>query len=429
MKVSPTRLRSAMLGRLLWLCVFCQVIHPAPFTALASGITSTADLQVQEALDLMEQKEFNRATKLLLEIQSRIQNPDQVAKLLAFAYLGKGYQSLSSADFPAAREAFQEGRQYNHEDVRFWQGEAMAWYRQGRYAESASLLEQAIGIAPQNTEIYHQLGQSYYADGRMVEALDALARARELGGGADVDALLAKARNEWQVEQGMEQEVRGHFQLSFVDGDQMASLAPEILETLEDAYAVLGAELSFYPDIKVPVLLYTKKDFSAVTNSPDWAGAVYDGKIRLPLGGMIGMTDQLEALLYHEYAHVLVHLLANRNAPVWLNEGLAEMAGRRFFSPPMQHLQLAVADGRLLDWDELARPFSGLTGDKVMLAYEQSCSLVDYLVDSFGWHKIAELLERLGKHQQWQSAIADVYLDYGLDWPAILAEWGGNLKR
>ena len=93
-------------------------------------------------------------------------------------------------------------------------------------------------------------------------------------------------RREWQLEQQMGQEVRGHFQLSFVDGGQAAGLATAILETLEDAYAELGSELAYYPDVRVPVLLYSHKDFAAVTNSPDWAGAVYDGKIRLPLGGM-----------------------------------------------------------------------------------------------------------------------------------------------
>jgi tetratricopeptide (TPR) repeat protein len=428
MMISHPAPLSAVIGRLLPLCVLCLVLLPA-VPVLANNDRATPNPHVRQALDLMEQKDFARATQLLLEIRARSQNPEQIAKLLAFAYLGKGYQALSRADFPAAREAFQEGRRYNQDDVRFWQGEAMAWYKQGRYAESASLLEQAIGITPQNADIYHQLGQSYYAEGRMAEALDALARARDLGGGADVSELLAKVRHEWQVEQGMEQEVRGHFQLSFVDGDRAARLAPAILETLEDAYAELGAELSYYPEITVPVLLYNKQDFASVTNSPDWAGAVYDGKIRLPLGGVLEMTDQMTALLYHEYAHVLVHLMANRNAPVWLNEGLAEMAGRRFFSPPLRHLQQAVAENRLLDWDELARPFSGMSGDKVLLAYEQSYSLVDYLVDSFGWYKISELLERLGRHQAWQSAVADVYHEYGLDWPAILAEWGGGLKR
>jgi hypothetical protein len=51
------------------------------------------------------------------------------------------------------------------------------------------------------------------------------------------------------------------------------------------------------------------------------------------------------------------------------------------------------------------------------------------MVDQFGWHKMTELLQRLGKRQEWQTAIAEVYHDYGLDWPAIQTEWQASLSR
>ncbi|MDH3454832.1 MAG: tetratricopeptide repeat protein, partial [Desulfuromonadales bacterium] len=192
--------------------------------------------KVEAAVTLLEQKQYARALELLHDLEASIVDPDQVSNLLAYAYLGRGYQLLSSGDFSAAREAFIEGRRYNENDVRFWQGEAMTLLKQGHYAEATSLLDQALGVAPRNADIYHLLGQSYYADGRMAEALDALDRSIEQGGGADVVSLRQKVRREWQVEQEMGQEVRGHFQLSFVDGGQAASLATAILETL-DAYA------------------------------------------------------------------------------------------------------------------------------------------------------------------------------------------------
>jgi hypothetical protein len=84
---------------------------------------------------------------------------------------------------------------------------------------------------------------------------------------------------------------------------------------------------------------------------------------------------------------------------------------------------MAIEHNRLIGWDDLAKPFTGFSEDRALLAYEQSYSLVRFLVESFGWHKISELLERLGKQQQWQIALADVYREYGLDWPAILKEW------
>ncbi len=389
---------------------------------------ATTNQRVKEAIVLLEQKEYVQALDLLHDIEERILNPEQISNLFAYAYLGRGYQLLASGDFAAARESFVEGRRYNEDDVRFWQGEAMTLYKQGHYAEAASTLNQALGIAPDNSDVYRLLGQSHYADGRMAEAVDALTRSSELGGSADTVKLLEKVQREWLIEQEMGQEVRGHFQLSFVDGGQGARLATAILETLEDAYTEIGSNLAYYPDVRVPVLLYSHKDFSAVTRSPDWAGAVYDGKIRLPLGGMHHMTDQLKAMLYHEYSHVLVHFMANRHVPVWLNEGLAESAGRRIYSVPMVDLQKVAKANQLINWDDLAKPFTGLADDQVKLGYEQSYSLVNFMIDRYGWHKMAELLELLGERQAWQEAIAVVYQDYGLDWPAILTEWQASIS-
>ena len=290
------------------------------------------------------------------------------------------------------------------------------------------MLDQALGIDQENPDLYLLLGKAYYAGGRMAEAIDALQRSLEYGSGVEVASLLDKVRREWQIEEQMQQEYRGHFQLSFVDGAQASDLASDILETLEDAYVEVGSDLAYYPDIRVPVLLYSHRDYADVTHSPDWAGAVYDGKIRLPLAGMRGMTKRFSSILYHEYMHVLVHFIAGSNVPVWLNEGLAELSGRRIDSTPLTDLTAASEIGQLLEWRDLEKSFTGLPDYHVPLAYEQSYSLVLFMVDSYGWHNMVELLESLGKQQEWQGAITAVYQEYGLDWPAILKEWQANLN-
>ncbi|MCF6238129.1 MAG: tetratricopeptide repeat protein, partial [Candidatus Marinimicrobia bacterium] len=156
------------------------------FVVLVTPSTSMASINsdIHKAINLLNQKEYVQSLELLHDLEGRVLNPDQLSHLFAVAYLGRGYQLLSSRDFSAAREAFFDGRQYNEEDIRLWQGEAMTWFKQGQYAVAVSLLDQALGIAPQNADLYHLLGKAYYADGRMAEALDALTRSSELGGGA-----------------------------------------------------------------------------------------------------------------------------------------------------------------------------------------------------------------------------------------------------
>ncbi len=395
-------------------------------TCVAEVVASPVN-QAGEAVALLEQKNYAGALEVLHSLEKTLSNPAQISNMLAVAYLGQGYQLLAAGEFQSARDSFRSGRSYNKEDIRLWQGEAITLFRQGKYPEAISLLDQALGIDQQNPDVYLLLGKAYYAGGRMAEAVDALQRCLEYGGGDEVAGLLDKVRREWQIEEEMRLEYRGHFQLSFVDGEHASALASDILETLEDAYVEVGSDLAYYPDVRVPVLLYSHRDYADVTDSPDWAGAVYDGKIRLPLAGMRGMTKRFSAILYHEYMHVLVYFMAGRNVPVWLNEGLAELAGRQIDPTPLTDLTEAIESGRLHKWRDLVKPFSGLAEDRVALAYEQSYSLVDFMVDSYGWHNMAELLESLGKQREWLAAVADVYQEYGLDWPAIQKEWQASL--
>ncbi len=400
------------------------------FTLLLTTSPACASVKhlLNDAVTHLEQHQYAEALELLHDAASRLPDSDRVDNLLTVAYLGQGFQLLRTGDFSAARESFIEGRNYAVDDLRLWQGEAIAWYRQGKYAEAVTVLDQAIGINPEHADIQLLLGKAYYADGRMPEALDALTRAREHVDSAQIDQLLNKIQREWQVEQEMGREVRGRFQLSFIDGEQAAGLATSIVEALEDVYAELGSDLAYYPDVTVPVLLYTKQDFTAVTASPDWAGAVYDGKIRLPLGNIHHMTPVFKSLLYHEYAHAVVHFLANRHAPVWLNEGLAEVAGRRIHPSALTALEAAVQSHNLLSWEgTLDKSFSALVPEQVPLAYQQSYSLVNFMVERYGWHKIRELLDGLGSGRDWRVVIKEVYQDYGLDWPAIRNEWQASL--
>ena len=48
----------------------------------------------------------------------------------------------------------------------------------------------------------------------------------------------------------------------------------------EEGLFVLGM------DEPTAVVLYTQRDFHAVTQTPDWAGAAYDGRIKLPVRGL-----------------------------------------------------------------------------------------------------------------------------------------------
>ena len=398
----------------------CVLIYSLPVHAASREL-------FLKAVDQMKHKDFAGATNTLQQLEGTSYHTEEVTKLLTAALLAQGHQRISSGDYDIARELFHEARRYNENEIESWLGEAMAWFIEGKYQEAAWALIQALGIDAENPDIYFLLGKTYYADGQMVEALDALRMSQQFGS-TEALSMLEKVQREWQIEKDMEKETTGHFHVSFIDGNHQVSLADEILETLETAYVDLGSDLAFFPDVRIPVLLYSQQDYQGVTRSPSWAGAVYDGKIRLPLASRHEMTSQMRSILYHEYMHVLVHFMTKRPVPVWLNEGLAEMAGRRIVSRPHYDLAENIASKGMLEWDVLERPFAHLAEEKVLQAYEQSFSIVYFMVESYGWHKITELLLELQKGQEWESAVKIVYNDYGLDWAAMQKEWLKSLN-
>ena len=63
---------------------------------------------------------------------------------------------------------------------------------------------------------------------------------------------------------------------------------------LEEAYISVGGDFDYYLDEKIEAFLYARERFRDITRSPAWAGAIYDGAIKIPAGGITEKTDLLE---------------------------------------------------------------------------------------------------------------------------------------
>src|SRR5664279_1943855 len=117
--------------------------------------------------------------------------------------------------------------------------------------------------------------------------------------------VLKKARKETAVEDSMDRGHSSRFNLTYDPGVN-TSLALAILDVLESASNQVGSELGHFPEARVPVAIYKRDDYKTVSAAPDWSGGVYDGTIRLPFGTLSEITSPIRAVLFHEYAHVVV---------------------------------------------------------------------------------------------------------------------------
>jgi tetratricopeptide (TPR) repeat protein len=374
---------------------------------------------------LMKQGEYEKALDELKSGYSLYPYDLALRKNLAFAYAQVAQRDLNTSHYGEAAQFFAEARELSPETRGFGFMRGVALYLDKQYDTARAEFEQA-GDSPDSL-IY--LGKISYDTGDLADAVSYWRRASDKNpGNTAIKSLIEKAERELPVESKMDKGYSSMFDLSF-DAELPPGLSAEVLDALESAYNSVGADLGLFPTARIPVLLYTKSDYRSVTAGPDWSGGLYDGKIRLPVGGISTLTPQLRGVIFHEYTHVLIAQLTHGNIPTWLNEGLAEIEGRKQFSHPGIELAKAARGGKLLSAATLTGPFTSMSGGEAAVAYEQSHSMANYMVSHYGWYKIQAILKGLGEGAKMEAAVASALSDWSLDLPAVYREWRDSLNR
>ncbi|PLX89333.1 MAG: hypothetical protein C0618_01405 [Desulfuromonas sp.] len=383
----------------------------------------------QRAVEKMQQGEYPAALELLkqaLEIQPR---SEVLLYNLGQAHLLLGKQLIQQKDFQQAAEVLDRGKQYDGQESRLWLNRGVALLGNNDYLYAEAELNEAWAMNGDEPQVLWLLGRLYDRTDRVREAIEVWERALQLDSQNQLIAgHLEKARQELAVESQMEKGYGGHFVLSY-DGQVSTELSNDILEVLEDAYNWVGYQLDHYPQRQVPVLIYADKDFDGLTGSPDWVSGLYDGKIRLPAGGLTSVDTRVKGLLFHEYMHVVAHELAGTHLPFWLSEGLAEVAAAQHRTPSIEILAEFSVRGELFAWAELEDLNRKFSGSRVKIAYLQSYSFVRYLLDEFGWFQLRDLLTTLGTGVALGPAIDQTVGVYAVDYESLAQNWKDQLPQ
>lgn len=333
----------------------------------------------------------------------------QNATELTECLMAYSMERIDRRDFPAAEDYIVEAREIFPTSTSLASVQVKVINAQGEYDRSADLL---LDLIDEIDDEYSAEGASSERVTNRSKLIALLADIRYQQG--DLDRAVELYREiiqsnpeniQWQrrlqeiagenlVEEKMKKRISSHFRLQFNNG-VTHDLSDDILIVLEDAYNDVGRKFNRYPQEAVTVLIYTKQDFQTVTRSPDWAGGLYDGKIRIPLGGVTKINDLLKSIIYHEYTHVLIREIAGNRVPQWLNEGLAQVSEKSIRSISTTLAEKAGKQGKLLPISDLEGTWKGFDSNKVNLAYNQSYALIDYLEESFGEHTTTLLLERI----------------------------------
>jgi hypothetical protein len=195
--------------------------------------------------------------------------------------------------------------------------------------------------------------------------------------------------------------------LRYEGGHPGEAINGELLRVLEHQFEDLTRDLGSSPTAAVVVTLYNGEQFSEVTKAPSWAGAVNDGKLRIPLGNATTITPQLEAVLRHELTHSFIRAAAP-TCPAWLNEGLAQFEEPKDSSVFAAQLSSQLRSGQASPLQELEGPFVNLSPERAQMAYAESLAAVEYLRRAYGMTGLQHLLGSLAGGESAETALHDL---------------------
>ncbi|MGE5172376.1 MAG: peptidase MA family metallohydrolase [Betaproteobacteria bacterium] len=330
----------------------------------------------------------------------------QTAEQNAYSrYVRIGMEQMKIGNYQAARDSFQEAIRYNSTDFAAHLGLGIVYFHLRDDTHAERELARAAEINPNEALVYQFLGELYYRKDDFETAASYWEKAAALNPSAeDLRARLERIKKERRTEKDFNRDATSHFLIKY-EGREKIEAGRIVLRILEDAYGEVGRALSYYPDHEIQVILYSDQQYQEVTDAPGWSGGIFDGKIRIPIGGIEQETTGLRKLLYHEYTHAVVRAITPR-CPTWLNEGLAQYFEARENDARQRTLlsQLAQA-GRLPSLAALEGPFTGLSTDQAMYAYLFSLSSVRYMIDAFGPYRVKTVLDELAAGASTSKAI------------------------
>lgn len=302
-------------------------------------------------------------------------------------------QLIAQGDFAAAEQAIDAALEAG-DDAGGTALQGQLHEKRGDWPAARAAYERAVELGSEDPDVFLSLSALYRQQGRQAEAVAMLHRAQQNGAqGRDFEAMKQLVAAEQDAEAGFGSFNSPHFTISFDAGEDGAA-AQLVLAQLEDAYLTVGHKLGQYPDHDTPVVLYAERDFQRVTHSPGWAGALYDGRIKVPVGGLQGTSPaELARTIRHEYAHALVVALSGGNCPVWLNEGVAMWAEEERDGEREEWALGAIqVSRRPFTLAELEKSFAHLSPQDALGAYAQSYLAVRHLVARYGDRALHKLI-------------------------------------
>jgi len=381
---------------------------------LQEGVKQYNQSRYIEAIHTMEQA-------LLLDPKQ-----PQALNNLAVIYCTLGWDSWKKNDFDNAKDLFQEAMHYQPEALCALRGLGFTYFRQDDLETALAWLNRYFDLGGDQADVYALISDIYYRQNDLKKAMEFLRMALALDPSqAAWKDRLNKLEREHTVEKDFLAGDTRHFVVKY-EGYANAEAGWLVMTLLEEAYLRVGAELHYYPPNPITAILYTDRQFQDITRVPAWAGAAYDGKIRVPAKGLRQDDERLQRIIFHEYTHAVVHEWSRGRAPTWLHEGLAQTLEGEPTEEYFAFARLLARSDQLIPLRQLEGPFIRLPEPQAKVAYAESRLALEFLEQTYGSYVIRQLMEALAEGKTMDQTLQDAtYLNYD-QFNRRLLEWVGQ---
>ena len=215
--------------------------------------------------------------------------------------------------------------------------------------------------------------------------------------------------------------------MKYDGGTADPALVDQITDFLEDTYQQLSSQFEEYPADPFVVVLYPEKEYVNVTEAPYWSGGVNDGKIKLPIGGINSLNDELRSVLAHELTHSFINVKSSGRCPTWLQEGLAQrMEGKTLSEDALKSLRAMAEQNGLPSMRQLGGSFLQANSAEAGVLYVISLSFTESLIDRYRFSSVNALLEKVGTAESFDAAF---YEAFSVPISEAEAKWRRDLQQ
>ncbi len=306
--------------------------------------------------------------------------------------------------------------------------DAVKFFEKNEFELAREALNESLSLEPRNALALELLGEIENLQQNFKTAENYYKQSYLVSPSTRLRQKIEKIQKENLVEKDLDTYDEEHFIIKYRKGEQGYE-GSWLKNLLRDTYRQVSQDFGTYFNHKTAVLFYGGAEFHDVTGQSAWVSGLYDGKIRLPAYHQGFRELDLRAAAVHEMTHAFVASLSGGRAPAWIHEGLAQYEQNKVQPLNMLVFNAAVKTKALM-------PMSRLLSEKlqiekmdpleVALFYQETFSLVSYMVERFQMYRMKEILLKFKEGKPAEQAIEEVL---GISTTQLENEWLATLPK